>query len=412
MANVLKNTRACASAHRVLQPPSVTAPYIVNELEIAVGMSNLGSPTQCTVAPHGPDVPSCVIFVAGRRRGNFVASVERANIYAVHAQTSDASGSATPYIGRCEMDPATPMRPRAQVKYSKRFRAAYGHHRSRAGLTRRSSSTKTPSTFRSAPRRCIHINPDLPPRSDLLRPTHASYALHRHSAQTEPRGLTSKRRQDGLSSYSRPVPRANMCAVEDWSAEVVTARNPFRQTASRHRYARPRSRRISRSHPFAAAHYGTRANRLWQHRRGESITPCPSSADCHSPPIPHNVHRSSKQYTPNRESDRHTLPVPVLRVPHFPRLSHVSTTRPTQQRPLPCQPRGLVHSSQRPLMRRRLIVLHLIHRSFRTLIRPLGYPSKFFVLNGGEKYKLHLPHATILCAMHFTRTNLVNPHQH
>lgn len=80
-------------------------------------------------------------FGAGRRRGDFVNSVERANIYAEHARTSDASGGATPHLGRCELGPTTAVRLRAQVKYSKRSRAAYGHPRSRSGVRPRSSRT-------------------------------------------------------------------------------------------------------------------------------------------------------------------------------------------------------------------------------------------------------------------------------
>lgn len=40
---------------------------------------------------------AAVTLVAGRSRGNFVDSVKRANIYAEHARTSDASGGATPH---------------------------------------------------------------------------------------------------------------------------------------------------------------------------------------------------------------------------------------------------------------------------------------------------------------------------
>ena len=73
-------------------------------------------------------------FVAGRRWEDFGDSVERAKICAAHAWTLDASGAATPYRGTCELAPTTAVRLRAQVKYSKRFRVAYGHHRSRPGV--------------------------------------------------------------------------------------------------------------------------------------------------------------------------------------------------------------------------------------------------------------------------------------
>ena len=50
-------------------------------------------------------------FATGRVRRGFVDSVERANIHAEHAQTSDASGAATPHIGRSELAPTTAVRP-------------------------------------------------------------------------------------------------------------------------------------------------------------------------------------------------------------------------------------------------------------------------------------------------------------
>ena len=100
----------------------------------------------------GPHSPGFATFVAERRRGDFGDSVERANIYAEHAQTSDSSGAAAPYIGRCELPPTTAVRPRAQVKYSKRFHAAYGHHRSRARVPRPSSSTMSLALRADRPR--------------------------------------------------------------------------------------------------------------------------------------------------------------------------------------------------------------------------------------------------------------------
>ena len=93
---------------------------------------------------HEPDTR--VIFGTGRRRRDFVDSVERAIICPEHAQTLDASGAATPYTGRCELAPTTTVAPHAQVNYSKRFRVAYGRHRSRAVAPRRPpTTTSSPS---------------------------------------------------------------------------------------------------------------------------------------------------------------------------------------------------------------------------------------------------------------------------
>lgn len=308
------------------------------------------------------------------------------------------------------MASTTAVRVIAQPKYPQRFRAAYGHRRSRAGAPCRSSNTKTPPTHPPAPRRCIHIHPELPPRSELLRPSRAPHALHGHSAEIESRESTSRRRQDGRSINLPPVARANMCAVADWSAEVVRATSPFHQTASRHRDARPRFRRISRRHPSAFAHYGTGAKCLRKNSRGESITTWPNSADWNSKPTLHNLHRRCKQCTPNRESDRHPLPVAALRDPHSPSWFPVSTTTPTQQRPLRCPLQGILHSSQRALMKAQLILLRLIHLSYRMIVCPLGHPRKSFLLNEIGKPKSLVLQSDVLSGTHFPRTSLINPH--
>ena len=62
---------------------------------------------------------------AGTISEYFVASVERANIYAEHAPTSDAFGAANPYKGRCELPSTTTVCATAQAEYSMRYRAAY-----------------------------------------------------------------------------------------------------------------------------------------------------------------------------------------------------------------------------------------------------------------------------------------------
>ena len=83
------------------------------------------------------------MYGAGTRRGGFIDSVERANICAVRAQTSDASGAATPYVGRCELVPTTAVLANARPKYPVHSRAAYGRRHLRASAPRCSSSTKS-----------------------------------------------------------------------------------------------------------------------------------------------------------------------------------------------------------------------------------------------------------------------------
>ena len=107
-------------------------------------------PAPCQVAR--PDATSRRDVWGRQEQWGFRRSVERANIRAVHAQALDASGAATPYIGRRKLAPTTVVRARAQTKYSKHSRAAYGHHRSRAGAPRRRSSTKSPAPHTDRPR--------------------------------------------------------------------------------------------------------------------------------------------------------------------------------------------------------------------------------------------------------------------
>ena len=97
--------------------------------------------------PAASASPGDGTFVTETRRRDFVDSVNRANICA------DPPGHRMPpaapllNIGRCELAPTTAVRLRARVKYSKRFRTAYGDHRSRPGLPPRS-----PRTMSLAPR--------------------------------------------------------------------------------------------------------------------------------------------------------------------------------------------------------------------------------------------------------------------
>ena len=143
--------------------------------------------TEHKAALHGP----FATFLAGRRRGYFVDSVERANICAGHARASDASGPATPYMGRCKLAPTTAVRPHTLAKYPERFRAAYGHHRSRVGTPRRSSTTKT-SAPRTGPHRdarfpvTVTTEADTiftaPIRTQSFRPTVSTVAMSDHEA--------------------------------------------------------------------------------------------------------------------------------------------------------------------------------------------------------------------------------------
>ena len=83
-----------------------------------------------------------VMNVAGRRRGEFV-NPPRVPTHAQSCAEIESPRARIPYIAGCEISPATVLRGDAQAKNSKRFRAAYGHHRSRTGPLHRSSSPKS-----------------------------------------------------------------------------------------------------------------------------------------------------------------------------------------------------------------------------------------------------------------------------
>ena len=81
-------------------------------------------------------------FGAGRRRGDFRDS-SRVPAHAQSRADIESSRARVPYIAGCEISPATVLRAAALANYSKCFRAAYGHNRSRAGVPRRSPTTKS-----------------------------------------------------------------------------------------------------------------------------------------------------------------------------------------------------------------------------------------------------------------------------
>ena len=102
--------------------------------------SNTKSPIPRAERHRDGQFPLTDTSVTGRRRRAFVDSVERANLCPVTARTMDASGAGFPYMmKRCELAPTTAVRASAQAKYSKRFRAPYGHARSRATPPHRTS---------------------------------------------------------------------------------------------------------------------------------------------------------------------------------------------------------------------------------------------------------------------------------
>ena len=123
---------------------------------------------------------------AGRRRGDFYDSVNRANICAVPAWNSDVSCAAPPYMGRCELTPTTAIRTHAQTKYSKRFLDAYGPHRSQTRLLHQPPTTNPPAPSNAKP--------------------------HDAGRNSTPR-LTSDRRPAAQSRSRQSVSRATMSSV-------------------------------------------------------------------------------------------------------------------------------------------------------------------------------------------------------
>ena len=73
--------------------------------------------------------------VAGRCRGDFGHSVERANIWADPARTLDPCSVATPYRRRGKLVSTAAVLARAHATYRSRFRGAYAPHRSGATVS-------------------------------------------------------------------------------------------------------------------------------------------------------------------------------------------------------------------------------------------------------------------------------------
>ena len=90
-------------------------------------------------------------FGIGRRRGDLCDSSHELTDAHSCAELEFPRARA-PYIARGEFSLATVVRLHAQTKYSKRFRTAYGLHRSRAVAQHRTSISEFPgSPHRSAP---------------------------------------------------------------------------------------------------------------------------------------------------------------------------------------------------------------------------------------------------------------------
>ena len=83
---------------------------------------------------------------AGRRRGDFADS-PNVRTHAPSRAELKSSRARGPNTARGEFAPATVMRNIAQTNYSKRFRAAYGPHRSTDEALHRTSSTKSLAPF-------------------------------------------------------------------------------------------------------------------------------------------------------------------------------------------------------------------------------------------------------------------------
>ena len=97
-----------------------------------------------TGTPSGPALRTYRTFIAGRRRGD---SRDR-SIMRTSAQPCarlESPRARVPYTAGCEISHPAVLRAAAQAKYSKRFRGAYGPHRSRAEAPHRTSTTKSPA---------------------------------------------------------------------------------------------------------------------------------------------------------------------------------------------------------------------------------------------------------------------------
>ena len=172
-----------------------------------------------------------------RSRPNSVDSVEPTNMRAMHARTLDASSAATPHMGRCEFDLRTVVRTHAQAKYSRRFRAAYGHHRSRARAPHLSPGTRSPT-----PRTHKLQDAGYPLAvTSVANPSNShNQAILDFPTEGPPNsnctGPRDEHRHHEHLRHSGPDTCAKMCSVADPSAEVTEPMNPGCEHFPHHRF--------------------------------------------------------------------------------------------------------------------------------------------------------------------------------
>lgn len=178
------------------------------------------------------------IIWGGEELGGFRRSVERASIRTTTRRHRMPSVRPLPNLGRLELAPTTAVRPRAQGKYSNRFRAAYGHLRSGAGAPRCSSSTMSlaPHTDRSQDVELPLIITYLVRPRRSHRQTNPSYSID-SSPKPNCAGPRNERRQEEQPQPRRTVSRAKMFSLAGRRAEVVDARNDCDHLVPRHGFA-------------------------------------------------------------------------------------------------------------------------------------------------------------------------------
>ena len=100
-------------------------------------------PTTGSPSPSRLDQPTCDTH--NRRNCSVNRNRHCLKVVDRFRRTMNNFGGASLYMRGYELVPTTAVRSHAQAKYSKRFPAAYGHHRSGAEAPRPMSSTKSPA---------------------------------------------------------------------------------------------------------------------------------------------------------------------------------------------------------------------------------------------------------------------------
>ena len=185
-----------------------------------------------------------VVNVVERRRGDF-SDPPGMRMRAQSRAEIESSRARVPNIAGCEFPPPTVLRTAALQSNSKRFRAAYGHHRSRTGAPHRTSSRKSPGPHTDPPRD-VGLPLTMTSLAELSNSLHQTISRYRQEVR---RTLTARGHVTNVVSRSHPdvsgSPSVPRCRGGNPETGVLDAMSSHVQQLPQHRYPPLRPRCIA-----------------------------------------------------------------------------------------------------------------------------------------------------------------------